>query len=68
MLAVMVSAEVPEVLIVAALKVAERPRTSLIPSKLRLTVPLKLKGITLTLKTAVPARVSVCEPLSMMNQ
>jgi hypothetical protein len=43
--AVTVSAEVPEVLIVLWLRVAESPFTSDTPSRVILTLPVKLKGV-----------------------
>lgn len=47
--AVTVSAEVPEVLMVLWLSVAESPLTSDMPSRVSLTLPVKLKGISVRL-------------------
>ncbi len=55
MLALMLSAEDPDVSIVALLRLEDKPGTSLIPSRLRWNVPVNPRGITLMLKTVVAA-------------
>ena len=49
---VMVRAAVPDVLIVAGVRVELNPLTSEMPSDVRLTLPLKLNGVTVKLKVA----------------
>ena len=66
--AVTVRTEDPEVLIEPALKVAESPLTSEIPSRVRLAVPVKLRGISARLKVADFPCFTDSAALSIVNQ
>ena len=66
--AVTVSTELPEVLMDPALKVADNPLTSLIPSRMRLAVPVKLSDARAKLKVAFPPGLTVSSALSIVSQ
>ena len=66
--AVTVRTDVPEVVIELVLSVAESPFTSEMPSRVNFVVPVKLKGVTVRLKVALPPGFTVRMLLSTVSQ
>ena len=66
--AVTVRTEVPEDLIEVTLRVAERPFTSVTPSIVSFTVPLKFSGVIVKVYVAEPPGLTVNTGLSSVNQ